>query len=343
MKTCKLSALEKIFKSELLTIQGATLTPLSHSQKVKLYSATNRISYHLGRPSNDKVSLVFRGDNFSHLSEKLSSFPGILREEKMLSLLFYFGDKAKHYYKYDDEEIANSRWIKNIEDLSRESAKEIFKKTRKVIKTKRDDIFDFRENNTDFVRYFEGDNIDKFSNLLVGNSKLRDYYLYFLHTSGKIGIGDKSLLVSTSLSYDIARQFSGENGTKYIIYYVIPSPINNFAITPYFTGMDKAIKNSNSSLPIYNGKSLYPEQHEVAIKGALFAHHMLGVMVLKESNDEIFIANPHMFSNENSPSSILKGLTFDQSDFKKRLGECGYSRGVGTFLDGNYSTIWNRS
>lgn len=333
-----LNALEKIFKVDCKTIQKSSfLETLTKDQRTKLNCIVNRICYSLNSPKK-RVTLVFRGDNFKHLASKLSSNPNGIDQTKLFSLLFYFGDKAKHYYKHEDKKIAKSRWIKNIEDQSMESSKVIFNKIKKVLKSKNKVVLNFKKSNTLFVEYFAKKNIDSFATAIANNNRLRDYYLFFLHVAGKIGVGEKSLLVSTSKCFDVARKFSGLQTTKFIIYYVIPHPINKFAVTHFSIGLSNLLK--TEGLPSYNGKTLYPAQHEIAIKGALFSHNMLGVMVETENKDCIFAANPHLFSPENRVESILDGLYFDQDSFEKNLEKTGYYRGVGTFLDGEYFTIY---
>ncbi|HJW18912.1 MAG TPA: hypothetical protein VJ499_17400, partial [Flavisolibacter sp.] len=284
--------------------------------------------------------LVFRGENFDNLASKLSSHKDEISEEKMLSLLFYFGDKAKHFYKNDDQKAGQSRWIKKIEDTSVESGVVIFEKIRTILRKNNPEIKEFNEYNPCFFNFFtKNENKAYFSDRIANDQYIRDYYLYFLHTAGKIGIGDKSLLVSTSRCYDVANHFSSNAGTRYIIYYVIPSPSHNFAVSHLFHPPKILCSVMHVDLPTFAGKSLYPAQNEVAIKGALFSHHILGVMAISPDNEEVFVANPHLFNKQNSHTSILRGLRIDQSDFYNKLKKTNYYRGVGTYLDGNYHTL----
>jgi hypothetical protein len=58
---------------------------------------------------------------------------------------------------------------------------------------------------------------------------------------------------------------------------------------------------------------IFPEQQEITYSAGLYAHNMLGVMLL---DDKKFIVNPHMFSKENELVDIAKEpLYINQSDF----------------------------
>ena len=78
-------------------------------------------------------------------------------------MLFYFGDKAKHYYKFDDAEAKSLRWLKRIEDNSRDTCSNTFKKIRKILKSDRPQIVSFKEKNNYFAEYFNAsDNREDF-------------------------------------------------------------------------------------------------------------------------------------------------------------------------------------
>ncbi|HCT64805.1 MAG TPA: hypothetical protein DIC60_06015 [Lachnospiraceae bacterium] len=329
--------LHELFACNLETIQASTfLEPMSKDQKAMFTQNISIVLKHLSHTDESKVTLTFRGDNRGHLTSKLSSKTTPLSEEKLISLLFYFGDKSKHYYKFEDIKARNLRWLQRIEDFREKTYSVIFEKTRQVLKSKKEVVRFFCDQNKEFAEFFLNDNKSVFVSSLIRETNFaRDYYLYFLHTAGKIGAGDKSVLVSTSLSRDVAVKFSGDSGERYVIYYIIPEPFENFGISytrvqcyePWLT---------EHLLPIYKGKALYPEQHEVAVKGALFSSFILGVRVLGQNK---FIVNPHLFQAPNTIGSILSGLLIDQTDFENRLIRTGYWRGVGTYLDGAYETI----
>jgi len=334
--------LHELPKCGLETIQASTLEPLNENQKEKLDQIISIVSKHLSYTDEGRVTLTFRGVNRDHLTSKLSSKVTSLSDEKLFSLLFYFGDKAKQYYISEDTKASGLRWLQKIEDFSQETYSTIFEKIRYVLKSEKREVRTFCKQNKEFADFFLNDNNRSIfiSSLIEETNFGRDYYLYFLHTAGEIGIrNNKSIFVSTSLSFDLAVKFSGNSGEGYVIYYIIPEPFENFAISykrvqsyePWLTAQ---------SLPIYNGEALYPEQYEVAIKGALFSSFILGVRVIEKNR---FIVNPYLFQEPNAIESILIGLYIDQTDFIKRLGETGYRRGVGIYLEGTYRTILRES
>lgn len=329
--------LNKILDCSIETIQDSTfLDEVNDTQKITLTKSLIHISNNMCRPLGKHLTLTYRGENFGNLSSKLMSEQYTISEDKLVSLLFYFGDKAKHFYEIDDEEAKKSRWIKRIEDNEAETLGVIFNKIKDLLKNRNKKIVHFCEKNHEFKAYFTTGNKDHFITNLIEDMKYgRDYYLFLLHTAGKIGIGNKSLLVSTSRSYDVAERFSGDAGKRYVLYYVTPYPLKDYAVShslrkSYEYHLEKL------GLPTYKGMSLYPDQNEVAIKGALFSHHILGLLVVDENR---FIANPHLFKSPNSYDSFSSGLQFDQSNFSGELSDTSYKRGVGTFLDGHYHSI----
>ncbi|HAS6646832.1 TPA: hypothetical protein I7259_24855 [Vibrio parahaemolyticus] len=308
------------------TIQSSTfLEPLEDTQQEKLGIVLESLL------SEHGSTIVFRGASRSHLLPILSNSPEEISEDKMVSLLFYFGEKAKHYYKVDDKEAFESRWVKSIEDKTAQSANVIFSKIRKVLKNKKVEVSKFKENNPQFADFFLGDSKELFVKTIKSDAKLRDYYLYFLHTAGFIGIQDKTLLVSTSKKYSVTKNFINADESCYIICYVIPPEFSKYAISHDCIESDNYVRNISEELPLYGGYALYDDQFEVSVKGALFAHHILGILHLSEG-ENVFYANPHLFLEANHPAAILNGLWFDQSDFEPKLKRSNYHRGVGLFF-----------
>lgn len=327
----------RTMKLKTVDLSGNKLIYLTKDKKEKF---KNTIEFLLNDLSTeDGVTITFRGFNRKHILTSLVRKDEDVDENKLIELLFYFGEKAKHYYKVNDVEAGKSRWIKNIEDCSYSSAKAIFEKIRNILKKDDDKISEFKKSAPEFTSYFLSDNKQNFIKAISSHCRARDYYLFFLHTAGKIGISDKTVLISTSKSEKIPENFFDRNDDNYIIYYVIPKEIDKYAISHLSKLDDKKIKELSSDLPIYNGGSLYPDQEEIGVKGALFSHHILGVMRYPKSHKEFFIPNPHIFTKINQPDSILSGLYIDQSDFMERLDETGCHRGVGILEDATFSTI----
>ena len=78
----------------------------------------------------------------------------------------------------------------------------------------------------------------------------------------------------------------------------------------------------STSLPLYHSP-FYPKQKEVAIKGTLFPHYILGLYDLEH---DCFVLNPYIFKQsrlalENVPAA---GFKIDQSDFYEWIRETGY-------------------
>ena len=94
---------EKIVDCRIETIQDSTfLDALSKDQERTFFYCLSYISENLKRPFGKSITLTYRGENFNNLASKLMSIPGTISEDKLVSLLFYFGDKAKHFYEIDD-------------------------------------------------------------------------------------------------------------------------------------------------------------------------------------------------------------------------------------------------
>jgi|GEM_PF-388261 len=352
------SNLEKILGARWMTIQESTfLDALDESQRTNFddvlrLALMNRCNVS-GMPKSTieskdnerllrRVTMVYRGDNFDNLAKKLFSDTTDVDESKLLGMLFYFGDKAKHYYRINHDQYKKLRWLAKIEDHSLASAKVIFSKIKAVLKKKSVVVDQFKLKNPEFSAFFlASENVEYFSEQVIRYRELRDYYLYFLHTAGKIGIGDGSVLVSTSSSYEVAQDFAGKDCDRYIMYYVVPAPFSRYCVSSRHLHYRAIQRNKEIQVPLptYRGISLYPNQYEVSVKGALFPHHILGVMIERRNGQSDFVVNPHIFDERNSIHSILTGLQIDQSDFEQELNKTGYKRGVQLGWDLEYSTI----
>lgn len=323
--------LEELLDLNLETVQPSTfLEPLREDQKKMFRDIISNLVIHTGSASTHEANLVFRGESLANLSLKLSSISCELDEKKIPELLFYFGDKAKDYYKNYDDEAKSLRLLQNIEDTSEMTCKVIFEKIKEVLN--KESSKKFRRSNKSFSTFFETDNLSTFIAQLAGDQALRDYYLYLLHATGV-----SSVLVSTSLSYNAALKFGATSKDQCVIYYIVPEPIRNFAVSHLLMEAYEEVFSSRG-MPIYKSKTLHPEEYEVAIRGALFSCFILGLRVDKWSQ---FIVNPHLFSKNNKYDSIIAGLDIDQHDIAARLVDTGYKGGVCTHLDGRFQTLNN--
>lgn len=281
---------------------------------------------------------VYRGTTKSQLFKTLSTKTTKYSENKLITNLFYFGEKAKHYYKYEDSAAQNLVWIKTIDKNTIETNKTIFTKIKNLLNTPPQiakKITFFNRENSDFVKFFTTSNEDIFAEIATRNNLIRDYYIYFLHTAGKNGVTNESFLVSTSRNLDQAGFFGKGHEDKVIIHYLIPQNIEEHAVW-HDNKLIIDLLNS-SGLPIIK-KPLYPSQQEISVRGALFSSHTLGIEFI---NEKKFIINPHIFTSHNSKTAIASrnGLYIDQSDFENQLSETSLSRAVGIRLDGSYYTI----
>lgn len=338
MKTA-IRAIEDLFDIPIYSADPASqFEPLSGQNLSLFYKSLLSIvnSMSMSMLSSRRVTLTFRGDSDISLSKKLSSDRDLLSEDLMFDLYFFFGEKAKHFYEVKDDEIVNSKWMKEIEDYSENTLNFIFDKIKLELKSKSKDIKEFKLVHPEFCDYFGGDNKGRFISTLSEIPKYgRDYYLYFLHTAGWIDISRISFLVSTSLSYDAATKFGTDGNKQYVTYYIIPEPFDDFAVSHLRAKKYEPFL-KDKGLPLYSGKTIHPAEREVAVKAALFPHFILGVRNVTENR---FIANPHLFSRANQARSIIQGLDIDQSGFAEKLNCTNFKRGTETFLDGWYKTI----
>lgn len=91
-------------------------------------------------------------------------------------------------------------------------------------------------------------------------------------------------------------------------------------------------------LPTFKALGLYPYQREVAVKGALFPHYILGIE-LPDTNK--FFINSHIINIGNQEYDFLQvakdGIPIDQSTFSSHIFDTGYIRWAETDLRGNFN------
>lgn len=237
-------------------------------------------------------TITFRGVEKDYLSSRLNEYEKI----NVLSTLFIVGDKAQSFYQTDINE-STKQVLTSIQECTPTTLDYIFKEIQDLLQT--NDLINFSRNNPEFVDFFKDDNKPNFSNYSLSlRKKIRDYYLYLLHTADNNRVKAKSFLVSTSIKYAIADDFSCDD---YVIVYIVPAPLGEFAVTHLFpASYEKELK--NKGFPLYEGTAIHPNEQEVAIKGALFPTKLLGI---KDIRDNKFIVNPHIFEAHNTPSSIV--------------------------------------
>lgn len=263
---------------------------------------------------NKRKLLYYRGVNKEYLSGRYTNSDSI-SESELYRRLFYYGDKSKNFLK-DEATSKMSPYLKNIEDMSYENCKKIFDKLKNLKKSKDPKIKSFVQSNKEFFDFFEKpDNKVLFVNNIIEIGFLaRDYYLCILHKAGNIGVGDKSIHISTSSSYESACEF-GDNIILYI-HRRTTSKRNTF---------------QTKNLPLLNkGSDIFPEQQELTVSAGLFAHNMLGVI---HRDKELFTVNPHIFADKNLKVDLSKNpLHINQEGFGNNIAlETSFTRWVYTY------------
>jgi len=114
-----IQAIEDLFDIPIYSAGPASqFEPLSEQNLSLFYKSLLSIANSMSMLSSRRVTLTFRGDSDINLSYKLSSNRDLLSEDLLFDLYFFFGEKAKHFYEVKDDEIVNSKWMKEIEDYS---------------------------------------------------------------------------------------------------------------------------------------------------------------------------------------------------------------------------------
>jgi hypothetical protein len=323
-----------------------TLQTLSHDERFVCLSPEMRLKFNkavsplisIENTCPNSPVVVYRGVSKKHLEKTLSRNRQNITEEKLLSRLFFYGEKARAFHAYNEKQANLLPWLKKIEDCSEETCRELFSRIHGLLARKDGCISFISQDSQSFSKFFQDEmNSSIFvSKVCELGTRARDYYLYFLHTYGS-EICNQSFLVSTSSDYQVALDFANGDINKFIIIYAIPKPIEMHAI-----GAESHSSSENilydQGLPLYNCAAHYPEEKEYAIRGGLFPHYMIGVIAIHSSK---LCANPHLFSQANLSSYLLSGLKMDQSDFETKIGEeTQYKRALATvFEEGRSRTI----
>lgn len=291
----------------------------------------------------NQFRIVFRGENKKNLKGKLFRQYDNYSHEKMYNKLFYFGEKAKCYFKQSlDNQQQKPDYLQHICDTSDTTYNFIFDQINKILtgyydfrKGNQEAICRFKESEVEFSKFFcLTTNKDVFIKLIDdklieqhSKEKLRDYYFYLLHTFGsrKQLATNLSFFVSTSEDEEEAKRFAlsreQEKKRSVLFVYMVPEPLYKYGVNRFV--LNKVYEEySNTGMPLYKSE-LYEESQEIAIKGALFPHYILGLQDLENNN---FIVSPHIFEQPDAgfikvPS---KGLWIDQKDFDQMINDTGY-------------------
>ncbi|PTO55141.1 hypothetical protein [Vibrio splendidus] len=261
-----------------------------------------------------KSRILYRGVRKSFLTDRLIRSYEESTDYNIASRLFFFGEKSAHFR--NELKIQQMRkYLNDIDDISSATCNKIFDLINGLRKSHDDDIIDFQSNHEVFFSFFlDKENKPIFSNMIQElGPKARDYFLGFLHTAGKIGIGNRSTSVSTSYGYDQASLFAGGRTEERYIVISVRRYINKQIRSN--TILSKIERLGVPTLPEKAG--IFGKQQEETLRAGIFPHDIIGVECL-HSNE--LILNPHIFSERNSNVNImLSPLDIEQRDFARQL------------------------
>lgn len=258
--------------------------------------------------------ILYRGVRKSFLKDRLIRNYEDASDYNIASRLFFFGEKSAHFR--NELKIQKMRkYLNDIDDTSTETCNKIFDLINGLRKSRDENIIDFQKKHEEFFRFFlNKGNKPIFSEMIQElGPKARDYFLGFLHTAGEIGIGNRSISVSTSHEYGQASFFAGD---RYEERYIVIS-VNRY-INKQIRSNTILRKIEHFGVPILPEKSgIFEKQREETLRAGIFPHDIIGVECL-HSNE--LILNPHIFSERNANINIMTSpLDIEQRDFAKQL------------------------
>ncbi|MFT6916578.1 MAG: hypothetical protein ACJAWL_002919 [Motiliproteus sp.] len=318
---------------------NSDFTPLSTEERMKFCFFK---SYICEKDKEGEVLLLYRGEEQKNVRHRLFSDQSDFEAEDLFQRAFFFGEKARHFSVDHFDE--NREFLTGINDCSERTLEFIFERISNVINTQERRKQVLKNTSRKFRDYFnEPSNcrifVESINNAYTEQTKLkaRDYYLYWLHIAGSPGIRVETQLVSTSVERRVAIGFSKVNKNpkeKLMFHYFIPKPFHTHAIAPWVSDHHQWVI-TGCNLPTYKALGLYPRQREVAVKGALFPHFILGVELISEKK---FVVNSHFHEiDESDFEQVSKvGFSIDQSDFAERIFDTGYIRWGQKDLNGNF-------
>jgi hypothetical protein len=299
---------------------------------------------------NKQLMILYRGEKKASLRRKLSEPYGTY---KFFERLFYVGEKAKYFFKQCQDSLSNQDYLQSVVDVRDQTFEFIFKKLHTIYVDETspkhpktfERIQNFRNTQSTFVEFFSSsENLDVFLSKLRkehNRIQIRDYYLYLIHT---YSLGNISFLVSTSTDIQTAENFALKDEEDkrrcVVLYYFLPEPIHQYGVSFLSNQIAHSLCNK-LDLPTYT-HGFYPEQDEVAIKGALFPQFILGIFDLE---NEYFFVNPHIFEKANSNLNVVvkRGLFIEQSNFDEKIRETGYAGYITRWgMTGGYSDEFHR-
>lgn len=278
--------------------------------------------------------LLYRGDSKKHLRKQLFIDPGTQNPDgQMYAKLFYFGQKARHFWMEKDRDIHQREWLKGVWDHSDTTFAWLFKEIRRVLKYSYRRVKRFCDENPALSEYFndESNGTDFIAQVMQESPKkrqiIRDYYLHLLHTYGRNGIHKATLLVSASSDLRVASSFRKDGAENVVLYMFSPAPYTKYCVSSRFRPKDIGVV-MDAGLPLYKRNSgIYPGQKEYGFRGAIFPHLIFGVY--DQATDD-FIVNPHLLAmNGHSMENLYRnGIRVEQNQFENMIKKTGFHRFV---------------
>lgn len=240
--------------------------------------------------------------------------------EKFAKKLFYYGDKAKSFWKfqcnrpYDINEVSDNVFCIIFSEfyqiLQKASVKPqtynyIARNSRKF------SFFSNKSNEEIFLKTVKP----------LGDSEkliIRNYYFSIIHQLNASNFNDSSVLISSTTNENEANKFSG--GTKGIkIFFWQPNLKKN---RPVF-----------KDLPIFNGNP-YESQKEIPVFGVIFPHYIYKFTHKGETH-----LNPAIFKLPDFEIAMFTGLPVENEDIdSRRSDETNCKSTVTENPDGSLST-----
>lgn len=329
----KLDELLILSKIRVVNFDTKRLQKLNKKQE-KIFNNFKKIL--LEKIEKDEINITYRGDRKSTLKQIIFQGKDKYHDYDFYARIFNIGGKTKQCYKG-----GNDFTILKIDDISVETFINIFNELNDIFNNYINDkdigykLQIFQMNNLAVYEFFStNSNLKKFKKLINSLNQneliwIRDYYIYLIHVFGKTKIYYDSPLISTSYSFTTAKSF-GTNDYKHndcIIYiYQITTPIEEIGID------EKCLDNFKtyqvfSSFPLIK-KTVFPDEKEFSVFGALFPHNIIGIYDFKK--DKVII-NSHLFLNDNPNTLELcasEGFDIPIHYFDSTFKDSTYVKGV---------------
>ena len=303
------------------------LTKIDDSKKSKFEDFIELLKDKEGK---NKAIISYRGTGFNNIKKELLKYSSDWIDEFCIyEKVFLIGQKSSFAKARKINPHKREIYLHGINDCSKIVLDNLFTQLSNICKEKRLEKKVEKNTSKEFKNYFlnQGNRLSFIDEIHSQEKEvklfLRDYYLYFIHTSNIIK--EDSILVSTSTKISTARCFTSNCGDRKIIFhYFICEPYICHTFTPWkMKEFEKAIE-EEMQIPLFDSKGLFPNQHEVAIKGGLFPHNIFGIELVTKKK---FIVNPHLFNDNNDLKKIFKygQISINQSNFDEDIKKTEYS------------------